>query len=351
MQWRIEQCVLFTVLILSSSEAHCQFRKQDPRDNDLTGPESKVFDGIAELVSNRDKASKRFAFVAMGEKHFVGREVLGGPGDQPVIIPFYAIQAADQSKQFHFYAYGRCWDSNQLWKEMVRSRGSLKIADGIVNGPRRYQEKPENVPEDRFLERNYIQVYHFDPFDDIVDFGNQFESIEANRGSAEKVFFQKSELVSAVEITRGNVKSHWKYGRKNNSFDLVMVQSAVDAYLPIEVRFSNGSREDFKGFFSHARIHWMEHDQIWVPKRVEIASVLYRKGKPETHQTHMMFHWLVGDEVPHAVFDFDSVDFREPLREHFDLEFDHFDEGHIRRAPDWVTPDDLFIDREILIRD
>lgn len=310
---------------------------------DKTG---KVFDGLAELTYTRAKVLSRYAFVATGEKHVVGAD------REPAIFPFYSLRMVNKKKGFKYAAHCdvRLLDDfetprdGQTWQEECVCGGRLRVDGGPINQDfRRYQSpKPKESHVD-FKKRIRFKVFHFDPFDDIVLPGHGIESYKPSVNGAEHSFLETSKLVSSSLDGFGNAKSKWYYDTKDIDMEIELTQSKNHNFLPIEI--------DFKGlgfysnFFSHSRVEWKKVKGVHLPVRVEHACISYLKGKVVENQWFVKIDWLVGDDVPEEFFKCESEDYREPLRKHFDLQFDQFIAGiGTVKADEWITPDELSAD-------
>ncbi|EMI15894.1 secreted protein [Rhodopirellula maiorica SM1] len=308
---------------------------------DKTG---KVFAGLADLASQESDVTQRYALLVTGEKHLLE------PGKPPVIRPFHKLRIVASKRRFDYMAFddilpmeatGRPKDYHN-WTEIVRCDGNLKAYAGKATKPNRYRTKPDLVSAPDFLRENFIRGSYVDPFNDILLFATAFQSHAADNGAVEEIFLRKAKFVSSNVVLNDNVQSKWTLKLGDYDLRVTLLQGAASSYLPIEVKYESVGPYR-KDFFSHTRIEWVEQSEHWLPRRVECASPTYRGDKQVVNKFFMKFDWIVGDEVPDDFVRCNSDDFRRPLLDHFEVEYDFIAHGRTFYAKPWQRPDDLYM--------
>jgi hypothetical protein len=164
----------------------------------------------------------------------------------------------------------------------------------------------------------------------------------------EILFFQQAEFVSSRYIVHGDVESLWRYKRGDLDCEIKLVQSAASKYLPSEIHRFN-AKLPLKNYFCRTRLDWQQYKdkKTWLPHHIHAAEV-GGFGKQNTlFEYHNQIHWLVGDDATDDFFQCESPNFRIPITEAFEKEYDYFDGSRLIRAPRYERPDDFFLDASL----
>lgn len=151
-------------------------------------------------------------------------------------------------------------------------------------------------------------------------------------------------LISASESVQNTVRSewHWKWG--DMDLDIVLVQSAAHGFMPILVEFTD-RQPKYKNFFSETHIEWKKQNGLWVPIRINAATVENAiLPQPTNNQNLVKIDWLVGDEVTDEFLQPDAPDHRAPLMNAFGRYYDVVVDGKTVTGDPWDRPEDLEIE-------
>ena len=317
--------------------------------------EDRVYEGLADLAVIRDDVLKRYALMVRGES----QRVYLKPGvARPLQINrIYKLQAGWKRKDLQYRAHGKVMgpeSSNrefefQYWTEFFRCDGDIKGRRGTAS-PRGYIRKEPRETLKEFLEKHRLSAVEWDPFDDLVLHPLFLENPVEQFGWIEQVFFRESELLSAVEITQGDIRSTWRWKHKNLDFEIELTQSKSHDYLPTIVKYKP-KMKDMPGLWGNTEIRWKRHSELKreLPHVIE-AAFGGPFGTDERHY-HWVMDWKVGDQLSDAFFDCDSVDFRTHFSDLFDFRFDtHGATGGLAIGTAWETPKELSEDTKNLER-
>lgn len=330
-------------LMMVTFFASCSFAQRKRPTTEVEDKTGKVFDGIAELVFLRDSVRPRYAFVATGELHQTA------VGMQPRLNALYWLAAIDEKKKFAYHANctikladlrGAIRDS-QRWAEKCKCGKQFFADGGFINSSHVYRSPNPGESSREFLNRLHLEVEHLDPFDDIFTAATNMMSYTESRRVAEQTFLERSKLVSSKLDGFGNAVSSWDSDQPSMRWKIRMVQSKLHDFLPVEIEIK-GVEGFYKDFFSHTRVKWEKQKDKYLPMRIEAACTTYQNGKPIINQWFIKLDWLVGDDVPEEFFQCQSDDYREPIRQHFNLSFDRNIQGvGVIKAEPWQAPEEL----------
>jgi hypothetical protein len=339
---RVLFCVLYAL-----TNVH-QVAAQNWVSRDRTG---KVFSGLNELALIRDEVLNRYVMVADCEY------VKTRGTEMPTITPSFRLNAVKRSGDIDYAATVRplepgkgLLNHTQRWGECLKCKGILRQSGGFIQpGARTWASAQIGVDEEGFESRHQAsQPMYLDPFDDIFTTSRAYDFNRRDREFMELIFFKRAEFVDSQFITQGNVESSWRYKNGDLDCELKLVQSAANKFLPIEIHYQNAKAPP-KEYFCQTRLDWKQYKntKTWLPYHIH-ASEMINMGKQRVQREfHFKLQWLVGDDAKDELFQCDSPDFRIPIMEAFEKEYDYFDGVKVVRAPPYERPDDFFLDARL----
>lgn len=317
-------------------------------------PTGKIFPSIGDYVANRDLVLERYAMLATGETVLQELDAI------PIVKPFYAIRVEDRSSGYRY----RAWASSQAgsakgiggesrivnprtiqgWQEDGRFDGKRKMRSGFINSNNYRLFGPGIDPANERERGGFIPLY-FDPFDDIVMFGCFFTHIELNRGSAELIFLRSANLDRTEKGIHGLI-SHWTLRKGDFNLAIEMVHDVEHDFFPKRISYrSLEAKGLLKDYFVETMVDWKRLDGCIVPVRINHICTTFGGRSPGRNEQRLdcVIDWLVGDDAPDDLFDFEAEDLRAGVMKHFDVKFDRIVNG-VKVQGDPIEPT-----RELLI--
>ncbi len=317
--------------LLSVTAVLCLMTSVGMSDDDRA--KDHVFDSIDQMLSERQTMNKKFAAVYRGE--------LIRFGDRPatMALVFYA-RAVDAKRKLDLQAsFNPVPSPNgdiESGIEYVREGTTWKARRSGELFVHPYSLKPKGASvkgwEEGFHSANVI-----DPYDDFMLGYTGLEGPSDYQG-IEMLYLGRARLIDAKRGLANRLVSRWDVPNPLGKMITTVEQSPKHG-MPLRVSTKVQNR---KNTFWDMKIEWQDHKDRWLPHRIKASKGDINNGPKRTEQT-LLCRWLVGDEVPDAVFE--SDDHLAALFEALNLPNSLVVEGVVVRGQ-YTLPKNLIEDRD-----
>ena len=322
--------------------------------------ESRVFEWLADMTSNRDAILRKRYVVLIDSVLIEPQSVIPtGSGDT---FRFKTVDIPQESQQQHIYArqhnrfdyralcqiqaaqFSRQPDpQHHAWFEFLHAKSTirgrkLRINDGDRSaGP--YADKPKDKSLGEWWKTDFLWAGGLTPYDSFMP--HEFMRSKYLPESVEDVFFKRGELTKVSRSLGGLMQSAWNI---NTAFKPVILRVTHDPnkdWMPTEISLKPGKDwpKNIK-LDTYVRLsNWQKVDGFWLPHIIEQSQDIGGTDRKDVRLAK--FQWAIGKDAPDAAFDVNSEDLREPIMKHFGAEFMAIEDGQLRVAPFYETPEDL----------
>ena len=298
--------------------------------------EDKVMDGIAEWTVTRDQVrSKRHVVLA----YIQGCEYLDGIAT-PEQQTYYVMQMHDRPK-FHYW--GACsrpeitsFPGMEKWAEVFKINGKFYGTSSQADRPEEHDSEQQNYED---FCRTFGGLGGSE-FIDVIASPSDFEvdGWDVRSHKIEKRMLNLFKLEDVKEGLGGELISTWRFSHPKLSHlnsTLTLIQSKKWNLLPRKLKIQFESRVSR---FFQATLDWRKSDGLWVPYRIQFASVgttTDAKDRTYQHDVHLTYRF----DIPAESFK-PRPDIRKVIGEVFEirtqqpLEFPRFVPGDPIELPE-----------------
>lgn len=204
-----------------------------------------------------------------------------------------------------------------------------------------YTDRPDDVSVGEWFIQKFTRTRGLAPYDSFVIPYSFLLSYGMHPESVERTLLQRYQLVSVTPKLGGQYVSEWTRTLNGGELQLSIKHDPNKNWMPTDVRLRSG-----KGWpktvkvDQHMRLlRWEKVDQFWLPHLIDCSHDI---GGSDRHVREVVkLRWAIGKKVPVSAFDPQTDDLRQPILDHFGVEYRRIDQGKIMSTPTLDPPPEL----------